>query len=563
MDGFVYAAGAATSPFTIQELSKPFVYALALAERGFDEVASRVGLRPTEKDPFTAITLEPGTGRPRNPMVDAGALLTASLVGGTDEQSSFEQIRAGLSAFAGRDLGVDEKAFQSAQEAGDRDRAIAYLMRSTGVLDGDIDEICSVYLRQRAVLVTCSDLAVMAGTLARGGVNPLTGEQVLTEDHARQVLAVMGTCGMYDDAGPWMLRVGFPAKSGATGGICAVLPGQLGIGTFSPRLDSDGNSARGVLACGELSRRFGLNMLSSAHFPAHPVHTTYRAGMVTSKRIRPPRDRELLRTLGSTIVIHELQGDLGFVTTERVVRTIREHLAGVRWIVLDMRRVAAIDKPAIALLRVLMAELAERQLTTLFADPHGIPELAMLEHGEGSVDRLRDCETALARAEDALLLEEGTPPIALPTDRVPFGSLDLLAELTREDVAALRTATETRTYKPGDVVFAEGDPADGMYLVTRGMVNVEVNASRSGRRFRLNTVQAGNAFGELALVDGGARTSRVVAAEATECEMLSIAAFERLRHQHPRIADALYPAIARSLAARLRHSTREIQMLET
>jgi glutaminase len=366
---------------------------------------------------------------------------------------------------------------------------------------------------------------------------------------------------MYDNAGQWMLRVGLPAKSGVAGGICAVLPGQLGIGAFSPPLDAAGNSVRGVLACQELSRRFGLHVLRPPRMPEHPVRSTHRADVVTSKRIRPPRDRRLLRRLGSKIVVHELQGELGFSTAERVVRTVRAHLTGARWIVLDLGRVAAIDASAVVLLRLLVAELAERGVTTLFADPHDIPAVAELERGEASAERLRDGETALERAEEALLVEGGVRTLP-PTARVPLGSQELLAGLNREQVAVVRTATETRVYERGEVVFGEGDPADGMYFITRGLVDVEVCAGRGGRRFRLNTVPAGGAFGELALIDGGARTARIVAAEATECEVLSAEAFKTLRQRHPTISDAIFDAITHSLCARLRQATREIQMLE-
>jgi glutaminase len=560
MDGFVHAVGASSTPFSIQSVSKPFVYALALADLGFDEVARRVGVEPTG-DAFNAITLEPQTGRPLNPMVNAGAILSTSLVGGGDEASRFERIRAWLSAFAGRELDVDEKVYRSERETGHRNLAIAHLMRNTGALAGDVDEICSTYFRQCAVRVTCADLAVMGATLARGGVNPLTGERLLAEEDAGRVLAVMSTCGMYDNAGQWMLRVGLPAKSGVTGGICAVLPGQLGIGTFSPQLDAAGNSVRGVLACQELSRRFGLHVLRPPTLPAHPVRSTYRADVVTSKRIRPPRERALLRRLGSTIVVHELQGELGFAAAERVVRVVREHLTGTRWIVLDLRRVAAIDTPAVVLLQLLVAELAERHVTTLFADPHGIPAVAELERGEASTVRLRDCETALEWAEDAVLIK-GNVRTLPPTARVPFERQELLAELNRKQVAVVRTATATRTYERGEVVFGEGNPADGIYFITRGLVNVETCAGRGGRWFRLNTVPAGSAFGELALGGDGVHISRVVAAEATECEVLSGEAFKKLRQHHPRISDAIFHAMTQSLCARLRQATREIQMLE-
>ncbi|WP_239395616.1 glutaminase A, partial [Frankia sp. CiP3] len=223
MDGHDYAAGDSGFSFTIQSVAKPFVYALAMRDRGLDDVLSRIGVEPTG-DEFNAIALEEGTGRPFNPLVNAGAILTTSLVYGRDAAERFDRILAGLSAFAGRPLEVDESVYVSEWETGGRNRAIAYLMHSAGALDGDVEEICSTYFRQCAVVVTCQDLAVMAATLANGGVNPRTGRRVLSEAHVSQVLSVMGTCGMYDRSGEWLLRVGLPAKSGVGGGICAVLP---------------------------------------------------------------------------------------------------------------------------------------------------------------------------------------------------------------------------------------------------------------------------------------------------------------------------------------------------
>ena len=144
----------------------------------------------------------------------------------------------------------------------DRNRATAYLMRSDGMLGGDIEATLALYLRQCSISVTCQDLAVMAATLANGGVNPATGEQVLSPRYVRDVLSVMHTCGMYDFAGQWAYQIGIPAKSGVSGGIMAVVPGKLGIGVFSPGLDAYGNSVRGTAVCEEISERLGLHIFA-------------------------------------------------------------------------------------------------------------------------------------------------------------------------------------------------------------------------------------------------------------------------------------------------------------
>jgi len=245
--GSVYRAGEADLPFTIQSISKPFAYALALADAGVGGVLARVGVEPSG-EAFNAISLEPGTGRPSNPLINAGAILTTSLVRGTGPAERFERIRDLLSRCAGRDLGVDEAVFRSEHDTGDRNRALAYLMRHAGSLSVDVEDVVDTYFRQCSILVTAVDLATMAATLANGGVNPRTGDDVLERSVAEQVLTVMATCGMYDFSGEWLFRVGLPAKSGVSGGIVAVSPSQFGIGLYSPRLDGRGNSVRGVAA---------------------------------------------------------------------------------------------------------------------------------------------------------------------------------------------------------------------------------------------------------------------------------------------------------------------------
>jgi glutaminase len=195
-----YGAGDSASEFTIQSISKPFVFALAVSELGLDEVALHVGFEPSG-DAFNAISLDEHTGRPANPMINAGAIVTSALVGGTDSEDRFERIRTSLSAFAGRDLGVDERVFASERDTGDRNRALGYLTRATGVLPRPVPDAVDVYFRQCAVLVTAADLAVMGATLANAGVNPETGHAVITEEVAEYTLAVMASCGMYDYAG--------------------------------------------------------------------------------------------------------------------------------------------------------------------------------------------------------------------------------------------------------------------------------------------------------------------------------------------------------------------------
>ena len=233
VDGHLYAVGDSEVPFTIQSISKPFVYGLALADRGLQAVVRCVGVEPSG-DAFNAISLESESGRPRNPMINAGAIATAAMVDGSDSPAKMERTIELMSRFAGAPLAFDESVYRSERDTGHRNRAIAYLLRNAGILDEDVDDVLDRYFRQCSMLVTCADLATMAATLANGGENPRTGERVIDNDYVAHMLSVMATCGMYDYAGSWLYRVGMPAKSGVAGGIIAVLPGQLGVGVFSP-----------------------------------------------------------------------------------------------------------------------------------------------------------------------------------------------------------------------------------------------------------------------------------------------------------------------------------------
>jgi glutaminase len=263
LDGELYGVGDHEQLFALQSISKVFVYALALADCGRDRVLQQVGVEPSG-DAFNSILLDEHDRRPYNPMVNAGAIVAAGLVHGRDTAERVGRIVEVVRLFAGNDsLSVHQETFDREWAATDRNRAIAYLMRSQGMLTSDVDETLAVYLQQCSVRLSCDDLARMAATLANGGVNPVTGVRPLPDLRIRDVLSVMLTCGMYDYAGEWVFDVGVPAKSAVSGGILAVVPGKMGIGTFSPGLDPHGNSVRGVGVCREVSQRLGLHLFAS------------------------------------------------------------------------------------------------------------------------------------------------------------------------------------------------------------------------------------------------------------------------------------------------------------
>ena len=261
--GDAFVAGDHGRPFALQSISKTFAYGLALEACGRGRVLERVGVEPSG-DAFNSIVFDERHNRPFNPMVNAGALATTDLVGdGDTTEPAMGCILDALRRYAGNeDLGVDEDVFEAELRTADRNRVTAYLMRSEGMLDGDVEATLALYLQQCSVRVTCRELALMAATLANGGMNPATGERALGVRHVRDVLSVMHTCGMYDFAGEWAYRVGLPAKSGVSGGVLAVVPGKFGIGVYSPGLDAYGNSVRGTAVCEEISERLGLHVFA-------------------------------------------------------------------------------------------------------------------------------------------------------------------------------------------------------------------------------------------------------------------------------------------------------------
>jgi len=256
-EGEVVASGDAEHPFSIQSAVKPFLFALALADSD-GAALDRVGIEPTG-EAFDAIKLESDTGRPPNPMVNAGALLTANLVDGDSGDARIHRILAGLSAFAGRELDYDREISESEQLHGDRNHALAHLMRSEGTLDETADEAVAVYARTCSVMVDAVALAVMGATLAFGGRNPVTGERVVSAEVARDVVSVMATCGVYDGSGRWMRSVGVPAKSSVSGAIVLAAPNRLGAAIISPPLDELGTSVRGEALSRALSEQHGLH----------------------------------------------------------------------------------------------------------------------------------------------------------------------------------------------------------------------------------------------------------------------------------------------------------------
>lgn len=257
-DGRLFEIGDSNRLFTIQSISKPFTYGMTLEVYGQDKVAQHVGVEPSG-DAFNSIELEAGTNRPFNPMVNAGAITVSALLYQHYGDEALEQMLARFSAAAGRPLTVDEAVYESESRTGHRNRAIAHLLLNFGMVHENVEPALDLYFKQCSILVNSRDLAVMGATLSNLGKNPLTGEEVYDIGSVKDMLSIMLTCGMYDYSGQWAYRVGVPAKSGVAGGVLAVVNRQLGIASYSPRLDKRGNSSRGIDVCVDLANELGLH----------------------------------------------------------------------------------------------------------------------------------------------------------------------------------------------------------------------------------------------------------------------------------------------------------------
>lgn len=258
-DGQVYSVGDIKSEVSIQSISKVFTLALVMDESGADAIYNNIGVDATGQVFNSIVAVEQNRGAEMNPLVNAGAITTTSMVKGTSYKQVWDKIIAKYDEFAGRKLSVLDDIYQSEAATNQRNRAIASLMSAYGHIKSDPLVATDIYTKQCAVGVNTKDLAMMAATLANDGKNPVSGKQVIKADNLPEILAIMATAGLYDDSGKWLYKTGLPAKSGVGGGIIAVSPGKFGIAVISPPLDKVGNSVRAQKAIEYISNALGGN----------------------------------------------------------------------------------------------------------------------------------------------------------------------------------------------------------------------------------------------------------------------------------------------------------------
>ena len=565
VDGHVYQVGDSRQPFTIQSISKAITYGLALEDRGVEAVLRKVDVEPSG-EAFNSISLEPGTGRPRNPMINAGAIATVGLVDGETPDARFRRILQCYEKYLGHPATIDEDVYRSEKSTGHRNRAIAYLLHNSNIIEKDTDDVLDVYFRQCSILVTCRDLALIGATLANNGVNPITGVRALQSHYVPKALSVMSSCGMYDYSGAWVYEVGMPAKSGVGGGIVAVLPGQFGLAVFSPRLDDRGNSARGLAVCKRLSADFSLHMLQTgAASVSAVVHATYDAAQVPSKRNRNAEQIALLAELGHRVIVFELQGDLVFASAEIVIRESMSVIDRADMLIIDFSRIGIVDEGALNLLVDLVRSIHTFDKIMLLTGISGKYQVVRrLRKRIAGVDTmpLLDCEDvdrAIEWCEDRLLAGRG----AFAGAKAPLSAQTFCAGFLPEELAALEALLEPRTFSAGEYLCRAGDAADSLFFILSGQVSVNVPLSH-GRAGRISTIAAGSAVGEMAMLDRGKRSADIAADTEVTCCVLD---YERLQAATApvcaQIRLKLVTNIARALTRKLRQATVEIQLLRS
>ena len=536
VEGAVYEVGDARQQFTIQSISKPFTYGLILDELGAEAVEARIGVEPTG-DAFNSISLEPDTGKPLNPMINAGAIAAAGLVAERHGQAAETELLAAYGRHAGRALDVDDAVYASESGTAHRNRAIAHLLFGSGSVRVEPEAALDLYLRQCSVNVDVRDLAVMAATLANGGVNPVTGERAATAETVTKVLTVMTTCGMYDAAGQWLYDVGLPAKSGVGGGIIAVLPGRLGIAVFSPALDEHGNSVRGVAVCRQLARELNLQLLRSSIDETPPIRASYTLQRSRSKRVRTDAQAHLLAERGHEALAIELQGHLDFTAVERSVKRVMEAVPPPRYVVLDLSHVTEVYQATGRFRDALAATLVERGGSLVLS---GTTHLGDRLRGSDVV-QFDDLDHALEWIEDQLIGGNSTAARV-----VDARDNEAVVGLDAAQVDRLTSVMEHRAFGSGELVQRQGMPFEGLLLLTGGRLSMYAGMDEARRR--VATLEAGMLLGELSVI-GGTAVTDVVADTDTEALLLPTAAFHRLRETDPETAAALTTNLL-TLAAR-------------
>ncbi|KEF41674.1 MAG: hypothetical protein ER33_09935 [Cyanobium sp. CACIAM 14] len=564
--GRLYEIGDTRKEFTIQSISKPFIYALALKMLSLDFMATKIDVEPSG-EAFNAISLDPESGKPRNPMINAGAIAASAQICDADPAGAVELLLDYFAELAGRRLTINDAVYLSEKVTGHRNRAIGHLLRNFNIIESDPEPALDLYFQQCAISVTCKDLAVMAATLACQGRNPFTGGQPLSKDITVRVLALMGTCGMYDFAGQWLHDVGIPAKSGVAGGVMAVIPGRLGIATYSPPLDAFGNSVRGVAVCRQLSVGVGLSLFNQYFQKDATIRRSYKGSQRQSRRWRSDQELRILAPHRDEVRIIHVQGVLDFGGIEQLAAELVQLGSDVRILILDLAHVTECPLESSGLLDRQLCAIEDQGVEILLSRAGRLPLVSMPGWKISErVEAYEHLDSALEAAEDLLIARYAEP--ADDGEGLGLGALEehgLLQLLDEEHRRILAERMTLRSFAAGECVIRRGEPGDELFLVRSGRFDIAIDV-RTGdglsRATRLATFGPGLCFGEIGFVAGTPRSADIIATRPGACWVLHRDAFEALRCSHPDVVIALLTALTCDIGAKLTQTSVQLTLME-
>ena len=553
-DGRVYEVGDTRKRFTIQSISKPFAYGLALKLCTVDRVLKKVGVEPSG-DAFNAISLHPETGIPKNPMINAGAIATTAMIWANDPENAESVLLDFLSDMAGNQLTVDENVFLSEKETGHRNRAIGYLLRNSDVITASPEEALDLYFRQCAVSLTCHDLALMAATLACQGQNPHTGVKSLDAISNTSVLAVMGSCGMYDFTGQWLYNIGMPSKSGVGGGVMAVVPGRLGIAVYSPPLDTYGNSTRGIAVYEELSRRLNLHLFDQPNRTATVIRSSTNGTKRYSRRWRSKAEFELLQKHGEQIKVIQAQGVLDFAAIEELLAHLEFIGKKEDLMVVDLAQVLDMPEVSAHIMHEGIKHLREKGVSCIPCRGSHLKNFWPHE-GSNSKGWLNSLDGALEMVENLILkkVENGED------DNEKH--ITLLADLKEETRMELIPLLKRRTYKTNELLCKKGEAGCEIFFLEKGVVSAGMIDAETNKWIRFATFGSGVCIGEIAFLNDLPRTADVMAEHESRCLILDRSTFNQLEENKPKIAIDILLALHRDLARKVDRANQQLGLLE-
>lgn len=549
VDGYQYRFGDTDTFFTIQSVSKPFVYGMAIQEYGINKVLEKISVEPSG-DAFNSISLYPESGRPYNPMINAGAIAATNMIWQMYHEKTLDKILDTFGLYAGSPLSLDEDVHRSESLTGHRNRAIANLLRNFNILQEEVDAPLDIYFRQCSIRVDCCQLSVMGATLANNGINPLTGAKALEARFIPHVLSVMATCGMYDYSGEWIYNVGLPAKSGVGGAVLAVLPGQLSIAVYSPKLDYKGNSVFGVDICKRIAETFSLHLYKTPRQLKQAVRRQHTLKTARSKHKRDLKAEEMLEQFGCQASIMELQGELSFATCELFMRRIPSDCATL---ILSLSKCITMDDGAMNLLLKLNSAFSDSGKTFFITEYEHLDVFAALKDEKYAFLNFKDLDDAIFFAETSVLERHG---YSWKQEPVRLDDQQLLKGLTTLEIDELKKYLEYEEHQPNDVIIQKGSNATHLFFLESGQVSIQ-DTTDDQRTFTLAIINPGNSFGEMALLDKQKRSANVVAQTDVSCYTMP---FEILdgKDQLAGIKMKILTNLGASLSSRLRNANKEL-----